>query len=270
MASGKYIAILNSDDAFMPGKLEAQVVYLDEHPEAGAVLTGVAVIDENGDPLHDSGSFYFNIFEQPNRTRREWLRHFFYFGNCLCIPSAMIRRECYDRIGVPDRRFHQLPDWDFWVKLCFEYEMYILPEILTRFRVMKDHGNASGRRPEAEIRSYWEFLQVLRNYLRISSVYELQLIFPEAAEIIGPDGSCEEELIPFVLAQLALRKNDERWSFFALQVLFELMGDEKKAEKLKRRFGFSYRNLIGLTGKIDCFHLRDRMASPVPAEGAAE
>src|SRR5215813_7848077 len=37
-SKGEYIANLNSDDLFLPGKLEQQVRFLDAHPEVGAVF----------------------------------------------------------------------------------------------------------------------------------------------------------------------------------------------------------------------------------------
>jgi uncharacterized protein YlxP (DUF503 family) len=53
MALGRYIAILNSDDMFLPDKLEKQVAFLDLHPEVGAVLTQAHIIDEDGKPFSD-------------------------------------------------------------------------------------------------------------------------------------------------------------------------------------------------------------------------
>lgn len=258
MAKGEFIAILNSDDAYLPEKLEKQVDYLRNHAETGAILTGVAVVDESGEALRDSTDFYYRIFEQPNRTRREWLRHFFHTGNCLCISSALIRRECYEKIGFPDKRLHQLPDWDFWIRLCFHYEIHIIPEVLTRFRVLDDRRNASGIRSETEIRTYWEFMYVLRNYLKVTTLEELRMVFPESEEITGRAACLSDDLVPFVLAQLALQKDDDRWRLFGLQVLFEIMGSENMAEKLEKSFGFTYRELIRLTGSLDMFHLTDR------------
>ena len=43
---------------------------------------------------------------------------------------------------------------------------------------------------------------------------------------------------------------------------FEMMGDERTAEELKIRFGFTYRELISLTGDFDMFHLQERGGIP--------
>ena len=87
------------------------------------------------------------------------------------------------------------------------------------------------QRPDAEIRSYWEFIYVPRNYLQISTISELLLIFPELAEIINNASNCNDSLVPFILAQLALQKNDDRWQLFALRALFEMMGEESLARE---------------------------------------
>ena len=48
---GRYIAVLNSDDVFLPGKLTKQVRFLDAHPEVGAVFAHATVVDAHGDSL---------------------------------------------------------------------------------------------------------------------------------------------------------------------------------------------------------------------------
>jgi len=255
MASGRYIAILNSDDMFLSDKLEKQVAFLDSHPEVGAVLTQAHVIDDDGKPFLDRNHFYYDIFMQPHRTRQEWLHHFFYKGNCLCMPSAMIRRECYEVIGYPDKRLHQLPDFDIWVRMCFRYELHILQEKLTLFRVRANEANASGNRPEAKIRSFYEHIKVLRHYLTIDREDELLKIFPEAEKYLDPYFPLESDMIPFVIANLALETNGTVNHVFAMDTLFQLLGDPKLTRKLYDRFRFTYKDFIKISGKYDLFRL---------------
>lgn len=56
---GEYIAILNSDDMFLPDKLEKQVIFLDENTQYGAVFSYAEIIDENGAPFTDQEHFYY-------------------------------------------------------------------------------------------------------------------------------------------------------------------------------------------------------------------
>jgi GT2 family glycosyltransferase len=50
-ARGEFIALLDSDDQFLPWKLEAQVRVLRAHPEVGMVWTDMAAVNERGDVL---------------------------------------------------------------------------------------------------------------------------------------------------------------------------------------------------------------------------
>ncbi|MDD3409326.1 MAG: glycosyltransferase, partial [Eubacteriales bacterium] len=101
---GEYVALNNSDDVWLPQRLEKGVAYLDAHPECGAVFSQAALIDENSHVLTAD----CEIFHQPNRTRAEWYRHFFTKANCLCHPSVLIRRSVYEQIGCYTMGMRQL------------------------------------------------------------------------------------------------------------------------------------------------------------------
>jgi hypothetical protein len=100
VASGQYIAVHHSDDDWEPRKLERQVACLDGRPDIGAVFTNALAVDETGSPLRNERHFYFNVFEQSNRTRHEWLRFFVGGHNALCHPSVLIRKACYEHCGL--------------------------------------------------------------------------------------------------------------------------------------------------------------------------
>jgi sugar O-acyltransferase (sialic acid O-acetyltransferase NeuD family) len=254
LSRGAYIAILNSDDAFSPDKLEKQVKFLNENPRYGVVLSDALIIDDNGNPFTDTGHPYYNIFSQPNRSRFEWLRRFFYEGNCLCIPSALIRRECYETVGRPDSRYIQLPDLDFWIRICLHYDIHIIQDKLTQFRVRDNDANASSPRPENIQRTLWEYSKVLRRYLAISQEDELLSVFPEAIRFSGRY-PIEQDVIPFVIASLAIDAGDRPYMHaFALDVIFEALGNAAHARKLYERYGFGYKEFIELTGRLNVLY----------------
>ncbi|MDR0564590.1 MAG: glycosyltransferase, partial [Azoarcus sp.] len=141
IATGEYIAIHHSDDIWEPEKLEKQVRFLEGHPEFGAVFSWVSVINNDGKILENH--LLLNFFAQANRTRHEWLRHFLFFGNALCHPSVLIRRQCYQDCGLYRLGMWQLPDFDMWTRLCLKYEIHVLPEPLVRFRWHGDGSNSS-------------------------------------------------------------------------------------------------------------------------------
>ena len=48
---GDYVAFMNSDDVWLPEKLEKQLMYLEAYPEYGACFTEVTLIDDQEDDI---------------------------------------------------------------------------------------------------------------------------------------------------------------------------------------------------------------------------
>ena len=247
-ARGKYISIHHSDDMLHPEKTAKQVAYLEAHSEIGAVFSSVDVIDENGLPFEDSGHFYFSIFRQKNRSRYEWLRHFYYYGNCLCHPSILIRKECYENVGLYNPFYGSLPDFDMWVRLCLKYDIYVFEEPMISFRVFSNNINTSASTPETAVRVYNEYRHIIRNYLKISSVEELKQIFPGVVKIKVD----EPELIPYELARISLNSESNRavLNDFGINLIYELINGTDN-DYIKYVIGYDYLQLIEKSSQID-------------------
>lgn len=258
-AEGEFIAMLSSDDAFVAEKLEKQVDFLDQNPEIGAVFSHVQPIDQDGNDFADE-HFYTKIFLQSNHSRSEWLNRFFYEGNCLCHPSALIRRQCYQEVGYYDSRFAQLPDFDFWVRLCSHYEIYILPAKLLKFRVHHDESNASGIREDSRKRTAIEYKQVLQHYLKppitehFTDIFQISYPFHDCHDV--PD----QNSVQFLIARLALQVNSPIHKSFAIDTLYELFKCEPHlnqtlTDQIRQCYGFEFIDLIQLAGEQDVFGL---------------
>jgi GT2 family glycosyltransferase len=246
-----YIAIHHSDDLWEPQKLEKQVAFLESNPHVGAVFTWAYIIDENGNPLEDETHFYYKVFEQKNRSRYEWLNYFFYTGNALCHPSVVIRKSCYENCGSYRYGFSQLTDFDMWVRLCLKYDIYVWPEKLVRFRVRENDLNVSGNRPSTRIRSQFEYLQILHNYLALDNPNDFINVFPDSAKFFKQ----EKYDIGFAMAMSALESKYNFSKLFGLRQLWEILNDENRAKKVKEIYGFSTKNFIELTAKHDVFSI---------------
>jgi len=152
-ARGRFIAVLNSDDAWAPEKLAKQIAVMNEQPQTAAVFTLVNLIDERGAPFApEQAHGYLRMFDQPNRDRADWLRRLFFGGNCLCHPSVLVRAEVYRDVGLYDECMAQLPDLDMWIRTCMRHDIHVLQERLTFFRLLDHARNASGNRPETRVR----------------------------------------------------------------------------------------------------------------------
>jgi hypothetical protein len=208
------------------------------------------IIGEQGEPFEDKTHFYHSIFNQPNRSRHEWLNFFFYHGNALCHPSVLIRKVCYEQCGSYRYGLFQLPDLDMWIRLCLKYEIYILPDKLVRFRVHDNEANVSGNQPEKRIRSMYEFYKTLENYKKIENFDDLVKVFPYAEKF----NRKEDTDLHFALAMVALEENPTILTqLFGLDILFELLADPIRSANIKYLYNFDHMDFIDLTGKHDIF-----------------
>jgi len=251
-ASGEFIAIHHSDDVWALDKLEKQLAFLDSRPEVGAVFSQAEIIGEDGFPFADAEHFYYSIFRQKNRSRFEWLRYFFFSGNCLCHPSMLARRTVLIDAGLYDRRLGQLTDFDMWIRVCMRYPIHVFDTPLVKFRVRAGEANESGFRLESIVRGKNEWLHVLRNYVTIQSERDLHAVFPEIRDSFPP-GSPPH----YQLARHALEAGGDVQRVFGLEVLYTLMANERTAAELEQH-GFRYVDLVTLSGQCDFFQNSDR------------
>jgi glycosyltransferase involved in cell wall biosynthesis len=248
-ARGEFVAILNSDDVFLPDKLARQVAFLDAHPQVGAVFGWPRLIDQRGRPFDDPSHKDTAVFRQPNRPRHAWLRHFFDHGNALCHPTVLIRRRCYGDAGMYDARLAQVPDLDLWIRLTMKHEIHVLAEPLICFRILDAQRNASAARPEVVIRDAWERRHVLDRFLAIG-VDDFAAAFPEYR------GRPEPRQV--LLAHRALGLGSPFHVQFGLDTLYLRLAADGS--------GPEYAEFIRLTGALDPYGLRPARAA---AGGAA-
>ena len=250
LAIGEYIAIHHSDDVWECDKLEMQVAFLDAHADVGAVFSDAFPISEDGLPFAESNHFYFDVFNQPNRTRHEWLRFFFNHGNALCHPSALIRKEVYERCGLYGIGLTQSADFNMWIRLCLKYEIHVMQEKLVRFRVRDNEANASGSRPDSRIRGVYEFYKNLDLYRGIRDKDDIFKIFPSMAKYDhGNDTDVE-----FVLAMASFEENTFcTKQLFGIDILYRIISDPVRAVKIEALYGFGLKEFNALTGKYDYF-----------------
>lgn len=250
IASGEFICIHHSDDVWESTKLERQISYINRNPHVAAVFTNAQAISDDGELLSDQTHFYSNVFNQPNRSRHEWLHRFLNHGNALCHPSVLIRKSAYLECGLYKLHLLQTDDFDMWVRLLLRYDIHVLPERLVRFRVRDNEANVSGDRRDSRIRSVYEYYILLKNYREIRNFRDLVKIFPSAEDYDRGAGTD----VQFALAMTILNESTHEFGrLFALDLLSEMISDQIHAGELKRVYGFDIIDFFTLTGQYDIF-----------------
>ena len=98
-ATGSLIALLDSDDAFHPRKLELQVAHLTAHPAVGVVAT-----DHFTDPAQR-----WPAVPEPVPVARETLQRVVATSR-FAPSSVLVRRECFDAVGLFDTSLRSVED----------------------------------------------------------------------------------------------------------------------------------------------------------------
>lgn len=119
-AGGSLIAFLDSDDLWLPDKLDRQVAFFKANPQALICQTEEVWV-RNGRRVN------------PRRRHRKPSGMIFHQSLELCLvsPSAvMMRTELLERAGGFDENLPACEDYDLWLRVSSAYPVYLIEEPL--------------------------------------------------------------------------------------------------------------------------------------------
>jgi glycosyltransferase involved in cell wall biosynthesis len=134
LAAGHLIAFLDSDDLWMPLKLERQVEALSLASDVGLAYCHFTLIDEGGREL-------VNNWRPTNLGN---LQLDLLFGNVIAGSGSAVvaRAACFKNAGLFDERLATCEDHDMWGRLAQHYRFAKVEENLVKIRV---HGSSMQR-----------------------------------------------------------------------------------------------------------------------------
>lgn len=121
-ARGEYIAFLDSDDYWLPGKLTPQVRYLDQHPEIGLVFHGWWHLEADSPEEQAIRSKLPDLARECDEDAMpsvhvDWLYNDLLFDTVVWTTSVMMRRELFHQMGGFDPELRKGQDLDLWLKV---------------------------------------------------------------------------------------------------------------------------------------------------------
>jgi glycosyltransferase involved in cell wall biosynthesis len=140
-ARGKYIAILDCDDLWLPTRLEEQIPLLERDDTIGLVHSDAFMFNEKGKEKR-----HFEIVT-PYRGNifKELL-----LCNFICTQTVVIRKDAFDSLDMWfDGRLTLSGDYDAYLRISYRWKVAFVDKPLARYRIHRESGTyKEGRKLE--------------------------------------------------------------------------------------------------------------------------
>lgn len=165
MAKGRLIAFLDSDDLWLPDKLELQYHAFQQNPNQGLIYTDVMWFS-NGEiivpTLREKYQFHTGeVFEK------------LLFDNWIATSSVLVRKDCLEEAGGfdEDPQIMFVEDWNLWIRLARRHPFGMVDRVLVKRRY---HPHRLGlENPERQFKAIFYNLE------------KLQKLYPELRQKAG-------------------------------------------------------------------------------------
>lgn len=141
-AQGRYLAFLDADDVWLPGKLSKQVAAIEADPDVTVVTCNSQMTSVTGAALKEG-----HVNRPPVAGKDAWKTLLVY--NFLPTPTILTRTRLVRELGGFDEALAVGEDLDLWIKLATRGKVAVLPEILINYydmnnSLMKRHSGQAG------------------------------------------------------------------------------------------------------------------------------
>jgi glycosyltransferase involved in cell wall biosynthesis len=138
IAKGKYIAFTDDDDLWLPTKLEKCLYYFSNNKSVDMICTNEYVFSDK-----TSMKTNLNLLQEIYKDQHLDFKNLFLEGNIISGSTVVIRKECFNEIGLYDEslKYIYTEDYQLWLRMATKFKIYFVSEPLgySRFH----HGNLS-------------------------------------------------------------------------------------------------------------------------------
>jgi glycosyltransferase involved in cell wall biosynthesis len=126
LAKGKYLAFCDSDDRFLPTKLEKQMKFIQQNPKCLFLYTWYYNVNEKGE---------ITKLRQPIACKSKEHLQYCLFARRFTIRTStlIVHKKCFDKAGLFNEKYWYSQDWDMWLRLAAHYRGYCLEEPLSEY-----------------------------------------------------------------------------------------------------------------------------------------
>lgn len=244
--TGEYVARLDSDDIWLPEKLERQLARMEEAPWGSLCFTKLDVIDGEGRIVNEALSDYYQAYNRRQNGCGGWLKYFFFSGNTLIQSTLLMKREVLQSLGGFHLAYMQAHDFDFFVRAAKRYEFIFVEEPLVKYRRTEKQNSACNE--EKNRRFFNEHMLIRRHFFEEMP----DDLFIEAFGdcFVNKASSTHEELLceqAFLLCRCV--GDQENTPVLGLQRIEELMENPETARVLEDVFHYTPKDYYRQTDK---------------------
>lgn len=136
---GEYIAFLDSDDLWLPDKVQKQVDFLNRHKSIGLVFSDATIFNEEPGGVERQLGIM--------RYRGPLSLTGLFRNNFIPICSVMVRRSVLDTVGLFAERDELASgvDYHLWLRIARRFQLGHIPEILASYRVHSENMAGTNR-----------------------------------------------------------------------------------------------------------------------------
>ena len=151
IARGDYIAFLDSDDEWLPEKLEKQIRLFFANKNLGFVSCNTIILNFSGQKkaeykISRSHNYFLTLLER----------------NIICSSSSVIiKKGIIGDIGYFDENLRLAQDWEMWIRVAQKYAFDFMPEPLLKY-----YSHSNGYISKTYKNSLNYILQKYRTYYR--------------------------------------------------------------------------------------------------------
>lgn len=163
-AKGEFIALLDDDDEWLPGKLTKQISLLLESPDIGMICGGAS-------DIYPDGSIMLRLPPSHKITHAQEI-----VNEWTIASSVIFRKSAYDQVGGFDGSLRRCGDWECWIRLSKNYEIKSVMEPVVITYMRKGSLQRSGD-IEAYEQDRWKVILKHEDEIRQMGLWDLALYY---------------------------------------------------------------------------------------------
>ena len=141
---GEYISILNSDDVYLPKRLETCLNFLENNTNYSVVMSTVEGIDSCGTPVKKRITpevkawldWYMSAL--PFFNEDKFYPNAFAKNIMITTSNLFARRKCFQECGG-FKGLRYAHDWDMLLRLSKRYQIHLIKEDLLKYRMHSEN-----------------------------------------------------------------------------------------------------------------------------------